>query len=77
MFVEHGLGPWPRRLAPDEALDYVRDRDTLVVTRMGRLVRNLRQIADTPRPVAPGEEGSSSWPPHRTDPPVTHVKMRA
>ncbi len=37
MFVEHGLGPWPRRLAPDEALDYVRDRDTLVVTRMGRL----------------------------------------
>jgi len=49
MFIEHASGTLARRPALDEALSYLRAGDTLVVTkldRLGRSVRNLKQIAD-------------------------------
>ncbi len=49
MFTEHASGTLARRPALDEALSYLRAGDTLVVTkldRLGRSVRNLKQIAD-------------------------------
>ena len=49
IFVEHASGVLARRPVLDDVLDYLRDGDTLVVTkldRLGRSVRNLKQIAD-------------------------------
>ena len=49
VFVEHASGVLAKRPALDEALDYLRDGDTLVVTkldRLGRSVRNLKEVAD-------------------------------
>jgi len=49
LFTEHASGMLARRPALDEALSYLRAGDTLVVTkldRLGRSVRNLKQIAD-------------------------------
>lgn len=49
VFVEHASGVLARRPVLDETLRYLRDGDTLVVTkldRLGRSVRNLKQIAD-------------------------------
>lgn len=49
VFVEHASGVLARRPVFDETLRYLRDGDTLVVTkldRLGRSVRNLKQIAD-------------------------------
>lgn len=49
VFTEHASGTLARRPALDEALVYLRAGDTLVVTkldRLGRSVRNLKQIAD-------------------------------
>ena len=48
-FTDHASGTLARRPALDEALSYLRAGDTLVVTkldRLGRSVRNLKQIAD-------------------------------
>jgi DNA invertase Pin-like site-specific DNA recombinase len=48
-FTDHASGTLARRPALDEALAYVRAGDTLVVTkldRLGRSVRNLKQVAD-------------------------------
>ena len=48
-FSDHPSGTLARRPALDEALSYLRAGDTLVVTkldRLGRSVRNLKQIAD-------------------------------
>jgi DNA invertase Pin-like site-specific DNA recombinase len=47
-FTEHASGTLARRPALDEALSYLRAGDTLVVTkldRLGRSVRNLKQMA--------------------------------
>jgi DNA invertase Pin-like site-specific DNA recombinase len=49
VFVEHASGVLAKRPALDDALDYLRDGDTLVVTkldRLGRSVRNLKEVAD-------------------------------
>ena len=49
-FVEHASGVLARRPALDDALDYLRAGDTLIVTkldRLGRSVRNLKHVADT------------------------------
>ncbi|UKA62758.1 recombinase family protein [Arthrobacter sp. YA7-1] len=49
IFVDHASGVLARRPALDQMLEYVRDGDTLVVTkldRLGRSVRNLKQLAD-------------------------------
>lgn len=48
-FTDHASGTLARRPALDEALGYLRAGDTLMVTkldRLGRSVRNLQQIAD-------------------------------
>lgn len=48
VFVEHVSGVLARRPVFDETLRYLREGDTLVVTkldRLGRSVRNLKQIA--------------------------------
>ena len=48
-FTDQASGTLARRPALDEALSYLRPGDTLVVTkldRLGRSVRNLKQIAD-------------------------------
>ncbi len=48
-FADHASGTLARRPALDEALSYLRAGDTLVVTkldRLGRSVRNLKQIVD-------------------------------
>jgi DNA invertase Pin-like site-specific DNA recombinase len=49
VFTDHASGTLARRPALDEALRYLRRGDTLVVTkldRLGRSVRNLKEIAD-------------------------------
>lgn len=49
VFVEHASGVLARRPVLDDALGYLREGDTLVVTkldRLGRSVRNLKQVAD-------------------------------
>lgn len=49
VFVDHASGTLARRPALTEALSYLRDGDTLVVTkldRLGRSVKNLKDIAD-------------------------------
>lgn len=49
IFVEHASGVLARRPALDQVLEYVRAGDTLVVTkldRLGRSVRNLKQVAE-------------------------------
>ena len=49
VFVEHASGVLAKRPALDDALEYLRDGDTLVVTkldRFGRSVRNLKEVAD-------------------------------
>ncbi|BCW82844.1 DNA invertase [Arthrobacter sp. NicSoilE8] len=49
VFVDHASGTLARRPALDQMLEYVREGDTLVVTkldRLGRSVRNLKQIAE-------------------------------
>jgi DNA invertase Pin-like site-specific DNA recombinase len=49
IFVEHASGVLAKRPALDDALDYLRDGDTLVVTkldRLGRSVRNLKEVAE-------------------------------
>jgi len=49
VFVDHASGTLAKRPALDEALGYLRAGDTLVVTkldRLGRSVRNLKQIVD-------------------------------
>ncbi|MFJ4030232.1 recombinase family protein [Paenarthrobacter sp. NPDC089989] len=49
VFTDHASGTLARRPALDAALDYLRDGDTLVVTkldRLGRSVRNLQEIVD-------------------------------
>lgn len=48
IFVEHASGTLARRPALDDALEYLRPGDTLVVTkldRLGRSVRNLKDVA--------------------------------
>lgn len=48
-FTDHASGTLARRPALDEALSYLRAGDTLVVTkldRLGRSMRNLKQVAD-------------------------------
>ncbi len=49
VFVDHASGTLARRTALDEVLAYLRDGDTLAITkldRLGRPVRNLKQVAD-------------------------------
>ena len=49
IFVEHASGTLAKRPALTEALGYLRESDSLVVTkldRLGRSVRNLKQVAD-------------------------------
>ena len=49
VFVEHASGILARRPVLDEALSYLREGDTLVVTkldRLGRSVANLKHVAD-------------------------------
>lgn len=49
VFVEHASGILARRPVLDEALAYLREGDTLVVTkldRLGRSVANLKQVVD-------------------------------
>uniref|UniRef100_UPI0006A7D8F9 recombinase family protein n=1 Tax=Leucobacter musarum TaxID=1930747 RepID=UPI0006A7D8F9 len=49
VFVDHASGKLARRPALTEALGYLRDGDSLVVTkldRLGRLVKNLKEIVD-------------------------------
>ena len=49
VFVEHASGVLAKRPALDDALEYLREGDTLVVTkldRLGRSVRNLKEVAD-------------------------------
>ena len=49
VFVEHASGVLARRPVLDDALAYLRDGDTLVVTkldRLGRSVRNLKETVD-------------------------------
>lgn len=49
VFVDHASGTLARRTALDEVLAYLRDGDTLAITkldRLGRSVRNLKQVAD-------------------------------
>ncbi|NRG43136.1 recombinase family protein [Rathayibacter sp. VKM Ac-2835] len=49
IFVEHASGVLARRPALTDALDYLREGDTLVVTkldRLGRSVRNLKEVVD-------------------------------
>ena len=49
VFVEHASGVLTRRPMLDDALGYLRSGDTLVITkldRLGRSVRNLKQIVD-------------------------------
>lgn len=49
LFVEHASGVLARRPVLDDALAYLRDGDTLVVTkldRLGRSVRNLKETVD-------------------------------
>ena len=49
VFVEHASGVLAKRPALDDALDYLRSGDTLVVTkldRLGRSVRNLKEVVD-------------------------------
>ena len=49
LFVEHASGVLARRPALDDALAYLRDGDTLVVTkldRLGRSVKNLKETVD-------------------------------
>lgn len=49
VFVDHASGTLARRPALDQMLEYVREGDTLIVTkldRLGRSVRNLKQIAE-------------------------------
>ncbi len=48
-FTDQASGTLAQRPALDEALAYLRTGDTLVVTKLGRLgrsVRNLKQVAD-------------------------------
>jgi len=48
-FTDHASGTLARRPALDEVLSYLRAGDTLVVTkldRLGRSVRNLKQVSD-------------------------------
>ncbi len=66
-FTEHASGTLARRPALDEALSYLRAGDTLVVTkldRLGRSVRNLKQIVDDL------QEGGDLGPVHRPRPAV-------
>lgn len=49
IFIDHASGKLAKRPALTEALGYLRDGDTLVVTkldRLGRSVRNLKEISD-------------------------------
>ncbi|PFG33910.1 recombinase family protein [Sanguibacter antarcticus] len=49
VFVEHASGVLAKRPALDDALEYLRSGDTLVVTKLDRLsrsVRNLKEVAD-------------------------------
>jgi DNA invertase Pin-like site-specific DNA recombinase len=49
VFTDHASGTLAKRPALEQALDYLRPGDTLVITkldRLGRSVRNLKQIAD-------------------------------
>ncbi len=49
VFVDHASGILAKRTALDEALGYLRAGDTLVITkldRLGRSVRNLKALAD-------------------------------
>lgn len=49
VFVEHASGVLAKPPALDAALDYLRAGDTLVVTkldRLGRSVRNLKEVVD-------------------------------
>jgi DNA invertase Pin-like site-specific DNA recombinase len=49
VFVEHASGTLDRRPVLTDAMGYLREGDTLVVTkldRLGRSVRNLKQVAD-------------------------------
>jgi DNA invertase Pin-like site-specific DNA recombinase len=50
VFVEHASGVLAKRPALDDALDYLRSGDTLVVTkldRLGRSVRNLKEVDES------------------------------
>ena len=49
VFIEHASGVLAKRPALEDALDYLRTGDTLVVTkldRLGRSVRNLKEVVD-------------------------------
>jgi DNA invertase Pin-like site-specific DNA recombinase len=50
VFVEHASGVLAKRPALDDALEYLRSGDTLVVTkldRLGRSVRNLKEVVES------------------------------
>ena len=47
LFVEHASGVLARRPALDDALAYLRDGDTLVVTKLDRLGRSVKNLKDT------------------------------
>jgi len=67
VFVDHASGTLARRPALTEALSYLRDGDTLVVTkldRLGRSVKNLKEVADPDPPGAPGPNPSAGKPSH-------------
>nr|WP_306740155.1 recombinase family protein [Arthrobacter sp. B0490] len=49
IFIEHASGVLAKRPALDDAVEYLRAGDTLVVTkldRLGRSVRNLKEVVD-------------------------------
>lgn len=74
VFVEHASGVLAKRPALDDALEYLRSGDTLVVTkldRLGRSVRNLKEVVESlqqrghrPEGTVPGHRHhDTGWPP--------------
>jgi len=57
VFVDHASGTLAKRPALEQVLDYLRPGDTVVVTkldRLGRSVRNLKALADELQPATSG-----------------------
>ena len=67
VFVDQASGTLAKRPELDKALDYLRDgEDTLVVTkldRLGRSVRNLKALADQLQDREIGLRARTAWPP--------------
>ncbi len=47
MFTDHASGTLARRPALDEALRYLRHGDTLVITKLDRLGRSVRNLKES------------------------------